>query len=501
MLEVSCSAPSLENLSAANLVCGPGAAAGARARGEGAIGEDGQAIDSKSIFTYLKSWCVHDRWLKTLIFGGGGAKQGGGTTSKPSAVCLLQVLQALVDCAAWPVLPGGHVRQAHVAWHQERALRLHLLAVADAPILRHAVRDLTSLARTRLSEIRCHALSCSRSLWCVALLRPVCLCRRSLLLLFTVWHVCISFDSAPISEIALLTRARRHTGRWLVIQECPLTHIQECAHTHTRMRRYTQHVHISCAHSLTCTNTLVLSFRSGVGVGTSVGGGGGMIAGGWGSWQAFCSAHKADYKAVCGGGGGEVAVLSDGAHDDLEGGVDGGGVDGGARASGCGHNRVASGCGHTSACLRPCVHSVHTVHLCSHTSPSSLCSPHPSASSTRRHLESVQKLFCGAAEAVEHATPAAAEEAIGCLVAMLGRNAVALDACAQEEGKEPHFATALQADFATALARLVVQGYLSASTCVFASACMCMCVRLLLPLHVCVRVRVRVHVCKCVCVL
>jgi len=73
-------------------------------------------------------------------------------------------------------------------------------------------------------------------------------------------------------------------------------------------------------------------------------------------------------------------------------------------------------------------------------------------------------LFCRAAEAVEHATPAAAEEAIGSLVAMLGRNSVALDACAQEEEKEPYFATALQADFATALARLVVQGYLSAST-------------------------------------
>ena len=71
-------------------------------------------------------------------------------TTKRSGTLVLNVLQALVDSSGWPA--GVHVR-----WLEERALRLHLSAVQDAVVLRSAVRDFSSLARVRLSELRAGA--------------------------------------------------------------------------------------------------------------------------------------------------------------------------------------------------------------------------------------------------------------------------------------------------------------------------------------------------------
>jgi hypothetical protein len=101
---------------------------------------------SATVFASLKSWCVHDRWVKQLIFGGLAVGSAGAMTIKRCGPLVLQVLQALVDCAAWPLSPQA-------CWHEERSLRLHLLSVADATLLRSSVRDFSSLARARLSDL------------------------------------------------------------------------------------------------------------------------------------------------------------------------------------------------------------------------------------------------------------------------------------------------------------------------------------------------------------
>ena len=115
-------------------------------RWTGSVIGTGEQDGARRVFGSLKSWCVHDRWVKQLIFGGITGGSAAGMTAKRCGPLVLQVLQFLVDCAAWP-------RSPHAQWHEERSLRLHLLAVADAASLRSYVRDFSSLARVRLSDL------------------------------------------------------------------------------------------------------------------------------------------------------------------------------------------------------------------------------------------------------------------------------------------------------------------------------------------------------------
>ena len=120
--------------------------------------------EGRNVFIGLKKWCCHDHFVKGLLsWGGGDGGKGAVGGSKRNGEIVLRAMRILVDSDAWP---AGLGNGSTVRWHEERALRLHLNVVKDSTLansMRAALRDFSSLARARLSEMSAQSQSLPQS--------------------------------------------------------------------------------------------------------------------------------------------------------------------------------------------------------------------------------------------------------------------------------------------------------------------------------------------------